>query len=141
MTLKQKALGGAILYACQNDEIKKYGDCILNLKSYNQFEINYSENDGGAIQWLNTMFNDDGTTKYTSNSAYYANNVGSYPDVIFVEWVSNGDYYDNYTSNASALVEDEDYLRRRSLQEISTVPNIVSGTSFAFNVYILDKAG
>jgi hypothetical protein len=67
----------------------------------NDFKSNYAEDDGGAIIFVSNAYNDDNTNKFRNNTAYYGNDVASYPNQIYVEILSNGDYYDPYTANES----------------------------------------
>lgn len=128
--LSSKGQGGAILYACSNDDIVANGGCVVNIKQKNVFRSNYAKNDGGAIHRVSYAYNDDGTNSFINNTAYYGGDVASYPSDIKIEVISNGDYIDSYTSNTTRL-----------LAVIGTLPTFVSGTPFSFNVYILDQNG
>lgn len=126
-SITSKGLGGAILYACQDDALST---CVVVINNRNVFANNYAENDGGAIMWLKEKYSDDGRNIFVNNSAFYGSNFASYPSSIKVEVISNGDYVDSYNSSSSTRLLDDSSL--------SFMPTFVSGTPFSFNVYIID---
>lgn len=102
-----KGQGGAFYYSCSilptppNIKSIPSVQCIVNIKGSNLFSNNFAKDDGGAIMWnrQRPLFLDN-TTKYINNSAFYGNDIASFPGKINLVFLSNGDYVNPYNVTA-----------------------------------------
>jgi hypothetical protein len=63
------------------------------MQNKNRFTQNSATHDGGAIIWIGNKYIDDNTTVFSGNIAPYGDDVASYPKSLFVQFITNNDYY------------------------------------------------
>jgi hypothetical protein len=82
------------------------------------------------------------TTLFTSNNASYGKDIGSYPGVVKLEFLTNNDDVNKYNKSAAEVPkEGRRMLQNADSEEIGYVPPLVSGNKMAFNLYIIDQDG
>jgi len=77
--IKAKGMGGALFLDCLNEGANLKADCNIALKSNNIFTGNAASHEGGAISWISNRYSTDNTEIFFNNSAFYGDNVASYP--------------------------------------------------------------
>lgn len=99
-----KAQAGAFFYSCDQ---AVSNSCTVNIQGNNSFTNNSAFNDGGAIMWSRQrpLFLDN-STLFAGNTAFYGNDIASYPCSITLVFLSNGDYINPYN------VSDPNFIRR-----------------------------
>jgi len=79
---------------------------------------------------------EDNTTTFEGNTAKYGEDLASYPSYLDILFIKNNDYYDPIDNEG-----ESSSLRRLDGGGTITFTKIVSGTEFAFLVYIKDQEG
>lgn len=105
-----KGMAGALYYACEIDGVSLLASdaptyrktCVVELRGVNNF-TNNSAIDGGAILWTKDRPIISEQTVYQNNTAFYGNNVASYPAGLKMVFITNNDYVNAYNKTDAIL--------------------------------------
>lgn len=95
-------MGGAIYLGCDRDSANSNNTSYCNVFFHgnNVFRENEATN-GGAIMWTRQRPTIANTTKFIANQGeLYADNIGSYPSTLRLNFITNNDYVNPYNKTA-----------------------------------------